>query len=151
MTIIESLHDYINRYEPLQDDRIHVDFLPEDAGSYSLDVVPCKEWVKQYLGGGGVKQFLFSLSSREVLDETLRQQMDNIGFYEDFSGWLYQQTMVGDLPDLGEGRTARTLEALSSGYVFQQGANTAKYQIQCRLTYTQEKGECKNVGNSVTE
>ena len=84
MSIIETLHDYINQYEPLQDDRINVDFLPADAGSYSLDVVPCKEWVRRYIDGSGEKQFLFNLCSREAMDETLRRQMDNLGFYEDF-------------------------------------------------------------------
>lgn len=139
MSIIEILHDYLGSYEPLQDDRLNVDFLPADADSYSLDVVPCKEWVRRYIDGSGEKQFLFNLCSREAMDETLRRQMDNIGFYEDFSCWLDRQTMAGTLPDLGEGRTARRLEATSSGYVFLQDTNTAKYQIQCKLTYFQDK------------
>lgn len=139
MSIIETLHDYIKQYEPLQDDRINVDFLPADAGSYSLDVVPCKEWVRRYIDGSGEKQFLFNLCSREAMDETLRRQMDNLGFYEDFACWLDRQTMAGALPDLGDGRKARRLECTSSGYVFLQGTNTAKYQIQCKLTYFQDK------------
>lgn len=139
MSIIEILHDYIGGYEPLQDDRLNVDFLPADAGSYSLDAVPCKEWVRRYIDGSGEKQFLFNLCSREAMDETLRRQMDSLGFYEDFSCWLDRQTMAGALPDLGEGRKARRLECTSSGYVFLQGANTAKYQIQCKLTYFQDK------------
>lgn len=139
MSIIEILHDYIGGYEPLQDDRLNVDFLPADAGSYSLDAVPCKEWVRRYIDGSGEKQFLFNLCSREAMDETLRRQMDSLGFYEDFSYWLDRQTMAGALPDLGEGRKARRLECTSSGYVFLQGTNTAKYQIQCKLTYFQDK------------
>ena len=139
MSIIEILHDYIGGYEPLQDDRLDVDFLPADAGSYSLDAVPCKEWVRRYIDGSGEKQFLFNLCSREAMDETLRRQIDNLGFYEDFARWLDRQTMAGVLPDLGEGRKARRLECTSSGYVFLQGTNTAKYQIQCKLTYFQDK------------
>lgn len=139
MSIIETLHGYINQYEPLQDDRINVDFLPADAGSYSLDAVPCKEWVRRYIDGSGEKQFLFNLCSREAMDETLRRQMDNLGFYEDFARWLDRQTMAGVLPDLGEGRRVRRLECTSSGYVFLQDTNTAKYQIQCKLTYFQDK------------
>ena len=79
MSIIEILHDYIGGYEPLQDDRLNVDFLPADAGSYSLDAVPCKEWVRRYIDGSGEKQFLFNLCSREAMDETLRRQMDSLG------------------------------------------------------------------------
>lgn len=139
MNVIEALHAYINQYEPLKDGRINVDFLPEDAGSYSLDVVPCQEWVKRYVNGSGVKQFLFNLSSREALDETLRQQMDNLGFYEDFAAWLTRQTLAGELPDLGPGRKAQKLETTSSGYAFLQDTNTARYQVQCRLTYTEKR------------
>lgn len=139
MSIIEGLHTYINSYEPLRDNRIHVDFLPGDAGSYSLDAVPCQEWVKTYVDGSGVKQFLFNLCSREALDATLRAQMEHLGFYEDFSAWLRAQTLKGELPDLGAGRRAQKLETVSSGYVFLQGDNTAKYQIQCKLTYFADK------------
>ncbi len=139
MNIIEALHGYVSRYGPLQDGRINVDFLPGDAGSYSLDVAPCREWVKRYVDGSGVKQFLFNLCSREAMDETIRQQLDNLGFYEGFSRWLDRQTAADDLPALGQSRTARAVEAVRSGYAFLQGGNTAKYQIQCRLTYFQDK------------
>lgn len=139
MSIIEALHTFVNGYEPLQNNRINVDFLPEKAKEYSLEAVPCTEWVRAYVDGSGIKQFLFNLCSRELLDETLRTQMDNLGFYEAFSEWLRRQTLAGRLPDLGSGRRAARLEATSSGYVFDQGANTARYQIQCKLTYYQEK------------
>lgn len=142
MTIIEALHDYINQYAPLQNDRINIDILPTDAGSYSINVVPCKEWVKRYIDGSGVKQFMFNLSSRNIFDETLRNQMDNIGFYEDFSAWLDKQTMDGNLPVLGEERTADSIAAVSSAYVFSQDEKTAQYQIQCRLQYLQDNKEC---------
>lgn len=139
MSIIEALQRWLNNYEPLKDQRLNVDFLPADAGSYSLDVVPCKEWVKHYIDGSGERQFLFNLSSREAFDDTLCRQMENVGFYEAFSEWLEGQTKNGILPLLGDGKTARKVEAVTSGYPFVQGTNTAKYQIQCKLTYFQER------------
>lgn len=144
MSIIEVLHGYLNTYPPLAEDRIQVDFLGAEAGAYSLEVTPCAEWVRRYVDGSGVKQFQFLLASREPFDESIRRQLDNIRFYEEFTAWLDAQSKNGTLPELGAGRTAVSLETVSSGYAFQQGDRTARYQMQCRLTYLQEKENKKN-------
>lgn len=139
MSIIETLHNFLNTYPPLAEDRINVDFLGADAGEYSLETVPCSEWVRRYVDGSGVKQFQFIIASRNQFDDTIRRQLDNISFYENFSAWLEKQTTSRALPDLGVNRNAIKLETVSSGYAFQQGENTARYQMQCKLTYLQEK------------
>lgn len=139
MSITDAVRQFVRTYPPLAGERLNVDFLPAKEGSYSIGVVPCKEWVKRYVDGSGVKQFLFVLSSREAFGEELRQQLDNLGFYEGFSRWLDQKTAARELPALGNGRAPLTAEATTSGYAFIPGTDTARYQIQCRLTYTQEK------------
>lgn len=139
MSITEAVRQFVRTYPPLADNRLNVDFLPDKEGSYSIGVVPCKEWVKRYVDGSGTKQFLFVLASREAFGEEIRQQLDNLGFYEGFSGWLDRKTMARDLPELGDGRTPLSIEATTSGYAFIPDTDTARYQIQCRFTYTQEK------------
>lgn len=139
MSIAEAVQKFIRTYPPLANNRIEVDCLPEEVGSYSIGIIPCKEWLKRYVDGSGIKQFQFVLSSREAFGEEIRQQLDNLGFYEDFSNWLDQQTAARTLPDLGTGKTPLLVEATTSGYAFIPDTNTARYQIQCRLTYTQEK------------
>lgn len=139
MSIAESVRQFVRTYPKLADNRLNVDFLPAKEGSYSIGVVPCKEWVKRYVDGSGVKQFLFVLASREAFGEEIRQQLDNLGFYEGFSRWLDQKTMAHELPALGKGQTPLAVEATTSGYAFIPGTDSARYQIQCRLTYTQEK------------
>lgn len=139
MSITEAVRQFVRTYPPLTDNRIYVDCLPDEVGSYSIGVTPCKEWVKRYVDGSGTKQFLFVLTSREAFGEQVRQQLDNLGFYEDFSHWLDRQTAARTLPELGPGRTPLAVEATTSGYAFIPGTETARYQIQCRLTYTQEK------------
>lgn len=138
MTLIEALRGWLRTYEPLSAGRLAVDFLPKQARTYSVDSVPCKEEVKQYLDGSSLRQFLFTLSSREFKGEDITQNVDNLAFYEGFTAWVLQQNRDRRLPALGEGRTARKIEVATSGYPFQVDEHgTARYQIQLRLEYFQ--------------
>lgn len=141
MTMIEAVRAWLKIYPPLADGRLNVDCLPEEAKTWSVDVVPCTEVVKRYLDGSAVKQFLFVLASRYVHGKDVRQNTDNLAFYEGFSRWVEARNRERALPELGEGRTARRVEVTTSGYPFQVDEHgTARYQIQLKLTYYQ-KGE----------
>lgn len=139
MTIIESLRNWLRTYPPLSTGRLAVDFLPKQAQTYSVDSVPCKEEVRRYLDGSSLRQFLFTLSSREFKGEDIGQNVDNLAFYEGFSTWVLEQNRARRFPQLGEGRTARKIEVTTSGYPFQvDDHGTARYQIQLRLEYFQK-------------
>ena len=49
MTIIDGVRAWLKTYEGLADGRLSVDFLPEEAKSYSVDTVPTTEIVKRYI------------------------------------------------------------------------------------------------------
>ena len=68
----------------------------------------------------------------------MRQNLDNIGFYEHFSDWLEEVSKAGDFPELDAGKTIKKIEAITCGYVFDTELDKAKYQIQCRIIYKQE-------------
>ena len=139
MTIMEALRGWLRSYEPLSTGRLAIDFLPKQARTYSVDSVPCKEEVKRYLDGSSLRQFLFTLSSREFKGEDIGQNADNLAFYEAFSTWVLRQNRLRNLPRLPEGRTARKIEVTTSGYPFQvDEQGTARYQIQLRLEYFQK-------------
>jgi hypothetical protein len=140
MTIIEAVRAYLLTCPLLNGDKLNVDFLPEDAATYSVDVVPVTPIVKAYLDGSSNRQFLFVLATRSYYGDFIRQQIDNLGFFESFAEWLGAQNRARNFPDLGDGRTARKIEVTTSGYIFAPGADVARYQIQCKLHYFQ-KGE----------
>lgn len=139
MNIMEQVRQFLRTYPPLAEGKLHVDFLPEDARSYSIEAVPAKEIVRSYVEGSTVRQFVFVVASREIFGEEIDQQLENQEFYSDFSEWLWKQTMAKALPDLGAGRKAMVMEATTSGYAMSATANMARYQIQCRLEYFQSK------------
>ena len=138
MSIIEAVRGYLATCPLLAGEKLNVDFLPPEAASYSVDVVPVTPVIKQYLDGSSNRQFLFVLATRSYYGEHIRQQIDNLGFFEAFEEWLAEQNLAGILPDLGDGRTARKLEVTTSGYVFAPETDTARYQIQCKITYYQK-------------
>ena len=79
------------------------------------------------------------VASREFFGDKIRQQLDNLSFYGDFSEWLREQTMAGKLPNLGEGRKVMLMEATTSGYAMAAEASMARYQIQCRMEFFQTR------------
>ena len=142
MTIVEAVRAWLKTCPALEGERLNVDFLPTDAQTYAVEVVPCRETVKQYIDGSKIKRFLFVLASREVVSADIAQNTGNLAFYEDFAEWVERQNRrPKHLPDLGEGRTVRKIEVTTSGYLdYTDDHETARYQIQMELTYTQ-RGE----------
>lgn len=140
MSIIEAVRTYLGTCPLLGGKVLNVDFLPADATAYSVDASPTKPVIKQFLDGSSKRQFDFVLATRAFYGTLIRQQMDNLGLFETFEQWLDAQNKAKNFPDLGEDRTVMKLEVSTSGYVFTQDADMARYQIQCKLTYYQ-KGE----------
>ncbi len=140
MTIIEAVRSFLNGYPGLEGNKLNVDFLPPDAATYSVDVVPVKSVVKTYRDGSSLRQFAFVLASRSYWGPDYRQQIDNLGFFEDFELWMDEQNRKRSFPDLGENRVGRKLEVTTSGYAFAPNTDLARYQIQCRITYIQKGG-----------
>lgn len=140
MTLIEAVRDFLKKYPDLKNNQLNVDFLPPDAATYSVDVVPIKSVVKTYRDGTSLRQFAFVLAARSYWGPDFRQQVDNLGFFEAFEGWLDAQNRARNFPNLGEGRTVRKLEVTTSGYAFAPDTDLARYQIQCKITYFQKGG-----------
>lgn len=140
MTMMEAVTTWLKGYPPLSGGRLGVDFLPREAQSWSVDVAPCKEIVRRHLDGSAVKQFLFVLASRSFHGKDIRQNTENLAFYENFARWVEENNRKKTLPRLGEDRTAQRVEVTTSGYPFLVDEHgTARYQIQLKMTYF-EKG-----------
>lgn len=137
--IIECVRDFILTCPFLQDGRVNVDYTGVAATEYSIDGQPLKTVMRSYITGESIRQFGFVFGSVERYGADAPNNIQNSGFYEDFSAWLEEQTRAGNLPKLGTGRQARRIEAESSGYLFDNDEKTARYQIQCRLEYFQER------------
>ncbi|MEG0133554.1 MAG: chloramphenicol resistance protein [Clostridium sp.] len=139
--IINSIRNYIRKCPYLSEfaKGVNVDYLGEEATSYSIEEIPCNPVLKKYIGGDSKRQYQFIFASRESYGAVVLQNIENSGFYEDFASWLEEETIKGNLPIL-EGKECLKIEAISTGYAFQTDVDKARYQIQARLTYLQKGG-----------
>ena len=141
MKIIESVKNFILTCPCLEElSAVNVDFLPESPDTYSIEEVPTNSVIQTYLDGSQERQFVFVFASRFYYSDETRNNIENCGFYEDFSDWLDEQTESGNFPQMRDGLTPTKIEAISSGYLFDVSGDlsNARYQIQCRLTYDKE-------------
>lgn len=138
MTVIECLREWFKEYSGLSG-RLDVDFLGEDADTYSIDTIPSSEIIKQYKGGGCVKQYQFAISSRRFYDQNIAQNIENLKFFEDLTKWVEDRAKARDLPVMDSGRTAQKIIVTSNAYPFVVTEDgKARYQIQMRLEYYKE-------------
>lgn len=146
MTILESIRNYIKLCPHLETFdgvvRVRVDYSDNsESTTYNIEEgVTSQPIIKRYVDGSTIRQYLFVFSSIESYSSDIQQNIDNCGFYEDFQQWLEDNTNQNILPVMGDGKEARSIEALTNGYIFDnaQDASTARYQIQMRLTYFQK-------------
>nr|DAL84490.1 MAG TPA: Minor capsid protein from bacteriophage [Caudoviricetes sp.] len=139
-TIVEGIRDFIKGCPYLNEFHkgISVDYLGEKTSSYSIEGIPTQPVIKRYIDGSAEKQYLFVFSSREAYGNDVFQNLENLGFYEHFSKWIEQQSILGNLPNIGEDREAKRIECLTTGYtgeVMDMQMDKCRYQIQCRLVY----------------
>ena len=143
-TIISALFDYFSNCPLMTDNRLNVDYLPEDtkkAGiEYAIFPSPTDELIYRYTNGGARCQYQFIISSVNDYGPSKAQSIENSGFMERLAEWLRAQTRMRNLPVLPEGLTPRSIKAIGTGYLYQPDVDSGKYQIQCELEYYR-KGE----------
>lgn len=138
MAVMQSVQKWLKTYSGLSG-RLDVDFLDEDADTYSVDTIPCEEIIKRYKDGGTVRQFQFAVSSRRYYEQNIKNNLSNLQFFEDLTAWIENKSRLRQLPVMDKGRTAQKIVVTSSGYPFDVTENgMARYQMQLRLEYFQK-------------
>lgn len=138
-TVAESVRAWL-RECPLigDDDNFNINFLDAEPVSYTLDESAGSSTIKRYMDGTERKVKAFALASTAEYGPDFLQQIANSGFWEQLTGWIEQQNHARQLPKLPTGMTAHRIEVTAAHYLYRAGANTARYQIQLRLEYTQK-------------
>lgn len=140
--IIKALRDYISQCPYLYEFNkgINIDYLDNDSTTYSIEEVPCEPIIKRYINGDTKRQYDFIFASRESYGADVFQNIENSGFYEDFSSWIEEESLKGNLPALEGNKESLEIKVSTTGYAFQTDDNSARYQIQLKLIYFQKGG-----------
>ena len=139
MTILEKVRNYFMDCPLMDGYKINVDYLGVEAVEYTIDTTPTSTVIKPYADGGALKQFSFVIGSRNYYGADVMNNIENSGFYEALVDWFDEQNKIGNLPVLSGGKVVNMIEALTPGYLFGVTEDTARYQIQCRIVYYEDK------------
>lgn len=136
--MIDKIREYFKKNVTLAEEfeNILIDFLGEDATTYTIEPIPTEYILKQYVDGGSLRQFVFQFGSREFYDNSVTQNIDNLNFYERFQEEIENNNINGILPDI-EG--IQKIECLNNGTIQDVQTGTAKYSIQMRIIYLKEE------------
>lgn len=138
-TVMEILQGWFKTYKGLSG-RLDVDFLDDEADTYSIDTIPCEEVLKRYMDGSTRKQFQFAISSRRFYDQNISQNLSNLQFFEDLTAWIEEKAAERSLPVMDGGREALGIFVTSTAYPFVVTEDgKARYQLQMRLEYIQRR------------
>lgn len=137
--ILAAIQTYLAGYTGLATGApLWVDYLNSVPTAYTIIPIPGNKVVEEDLAGNKTKEFPFALQSvNSTADDAAR--LTNQGFFEELGAWMESQTLAGVLPTLTGKLHAEKIEAVGQAFLAEQGpSNTAIYQIQCKLTYTQD-------------
>jgi len=136
--MIQKLVDYFENHVTLANEfnDILVDFLGEEATTYSIEPIPTEQVSRPYTDGGSLNEFVFQFGSREFYDESLTQNIDNLDFYERFSKEIEENNDKRILPDIDG---IQGIYCKNNGTIQDIQNGTAKYGIQMSITYLKDK------------
>ena len=136
--MINSIKDFMATCPFLTETDININYLGEDAVSSSVNSVSADPVIKTYTDGGSLRQFIFEISIRQSYGENEEANIAAAELLENISDWIEQKNNVGILPSLSNNKHPISLEIFRTGRVKHKTADTAKYQLKCKLIYYQE-------------
>lgn len=130
---MEKIKEFIETCPLLEGGKINVDYLDDEAYSYSIDKTPVQPQVKPFVDGmGGKYQIAFDFTVQLPLSPAAADNLINSQFGEDFADWIESQNNLGNLPDIDG---ALSIKCTSTPYVLQKTDTQAIYIIQHIFTY----------------
>ena len=148
--IVDKLRVYFDENVSLTKtfENILIDFLGKEAPTYSIEPIPSEYILRPYSDGSSLRQFIFQFSSREYYDESVAQQICNLGFYEKFQNEIEKNNNKKILPDIDG---IQSIECLNYGTIQDIQKGTAKYGIQMRITYFRDYNQDIRINPIVSE
>ena len=112
---------------------VNLNMLEENPTMYSIEETPAEPIVKRYANGDSVRQYVFSLCSRELYGPVENEKTAE--FYEKFSDWLEDCTREGFLPALSGQLQSKSKYQDTHGYHYEKGGTSFPNRNQCQFVY----------------
>ena len=138
MSIMSKVTDFIATCPHLEEfqqlfPKVELDKLDEEATAYAVEVTPAEPIVKRFANGDTLRQYVFSVCSREWYGTA--ENVNTSEFYEKFAEWLEECTESRTLPELTGNLESKAIRATTCGYLYNAQENKWQYRIQCQFLY----------------
>mgnify|MGYP001005606420 CR=1 FL=1 len=135
----DNLRQWLRSCPALDDtNRFGVDYLTQDVTEYALYSSPSPVKTKIDILGNvlynNIQELNFVFASREPYSVDVLQNLQNLGFFDEVRNWIFAQNTVKNFPDISEGEVISLLPSTTQ-FIFEAGADNARYQIQLKITY----------------
>lgn len=138
-SIAEALHTWLRACPVLQPgSKVGVDYLPEEPTEYAIYATPTTLRTRENVLGEEVpldiqtQNFIFA--SKEPFGADIGQNLANQAFYEAVILWIWTQNHARNFPQIPNG-TVKSIVPTLTTFIAEAGSETARYQIQLKLTY----------------
>jgi len=111
---------------------LNANMLSNNVNTYSLDKIPTASTVEKWIFGVEIHKDAFTFRGRFDYTADTINNLENIGFFENFEQIINQKNKNKDLPDI-EG--IESIECLNAGTLNSATANTAEFDIQIQIKY----------------
>ena len=112
--------------------QINANMLSNKVDNYSLDKIPVDTEIEQWIIGNVVHRDVFSFRSRMAYSQDTINNLNNIGFFEEFENIIKSNNDKGILPDIDN---IETIECLNCGSLNSVDGTQATFNIQIQITY----------------
>lgn len=119
--------------------QINANMLSNDVNNYSLDKIPtnteASNWiVPKELNVGNIKKRreVYSFRSRKSYSQDTINNLNNIGFFEQFEKMIQANNDKGVLPEING---IQSIKCLDCGTMNSATTNSAEFDIQIEITY----------------
>lgn len=116
--------------------QINADMLSINVGDYSIDRIPSQPIMNKWIIGTTKRRDLYSFRSRRSYSQDTINNLENIGFFENFEDKITQKNLKGKLPQIDG---IESIECLNTGTLNNANTNTAEFDIQIQITYRKEE------------
>ena len=112
--------------------QINANMLSNEVDNYSLDKIPTRSEVEQWIIGPTVNKDVYSFRSRVSYSQDVINNLLNVGFFEMFEKKIKENNDKGILPNIDN---IEEIKCLSCGALKNTETNTAVFEIQLQITY----------------
>ena len=125
------LFDVINNLTSSSDYQINADFLG-NINDFSLDKIPTESTIQRFVVGYTLHRDVYSFRSRKAYSQDTINNLENIGFFENFENKIKSNNDKGILPDIDN---IESIECLNCGTLNSVDGTEAIFDIQIQVIY----------------